>query len=373
MGVRTTLALVPPVRPADQSALAAALGVRTLPPSLESLAHPTVDVVINVKTLEAEAMRLLHPEASDDLIEQTIGTLAPASYRIYSADATDFARFAASMKTCAMPATPELIAAFALAKAKEGRSYNRIVRKLGAIGSTMAMAGIRAPMSDRLVRKAMARIAREYGRFADHQEEAFRPDELRRALPYLDKMAIEKPERAALILAVITTGQATANRRAELTDFDTDDVEKTAVGMRFRVRKTKTRSETDPPAYIDVRRSPDRRTCPVLALERYAEICRLTPGPLFRAVMSDGALRRTRLSPQTVHAFVRELVREAEIGNPKDYGAHSLRIGHVTSSWERGEPIEEIMKRTLQTSVDQAMHYVRPAAFARTTSTRVFE
>ena len=172
---------------------------------------------------------------------------------------------------------------------------------------------------------------------------------------------------------MLSLGVGTALRRESLVALDTDDIELLKRGMRVRVNKTKTTSESDPPIYLDVARVADVRICPVASLERYAKVCRLTPGPLFRGTLPDGSLRRSRLAPSSVLNFVREVVEKAGIGDPKAYGAHSLRAGFITAAYEAGLPMTEIKRTSLHLDDDQAYDYVRPTEFSRTSTRAVFE
>ncbi len=326
-----------------------------------------------MRLLELDAARLLYPDADEELVERIVGTLANGTYRIYSAEMTAYVRYCAAQGEPAVPASAATMARWALSLADSGLSYRRIHRRIYAVRAVTTMLGLPAPTDDRLVTRAFARIARQYGRHADNQRLPFRPDELRRSLPYLDILAQKFPERAALVRAVLALGIATALRRSELVALDTDDIEVVSRGLRVRVRKTKTRSEADPPAYIDVARITDTRICPVQAVLDYAQICRLTPGPLFRGTLPDGSLRNARLGADSVRHIVREVIERAGIGDPNAYGAHSLRIGMMTAAYENRAHLDDMMRVSLHIDEKTAHKYVRPKPFARSMTGVIFE
>lgn len=90
-------------------------------------------------------------------------------------------------------------------------------------------------------------------------------------------------------------------------------------------------------------------TCPVRAIENWQNMGNLgETGPLLRRVDRYGVVHGG-LTPHSVNAIIKALIEQ--VGDPriidvKQYSAHSLRAGFVTTSDEKGTKGRQIMRQT---------------------------
>jgi len=100
--------------------------------------------------------------------------------------------------------------------------------------------------------------------------------------------------------------------------------------------------------------------CAVRALAAWLEAARITSGPIFRAVGSDGRVRTDALSDRSVARIVQKVAAAAGL-DPATLGAHSLRAGFATTAAKKGKSLDAIMRQTLHKSERVARSYVRHA------------
>ena len=67
-----------------------------------------------------------------------------------------------------------------------------------------------------------------------------------------------------------------------------------------------------------------RTTRPVLALENWLKIANIKEGYVFRRVGLYGNIGKSRLSGNAIGAIVKRAVEWGKLGDPDDYGGHSL-------------------------------------------------
>ncbi len=161
---------------------------------------------------------------------------APATERAYAHDWADFAAFCGRHGLAPLPAAPQTLALYlkaletqrsrspaGLAAGTVGLSLPTLRRRLAAIASRHAIAGLETPTDHPLVRKLLRRYSRSRGTVAKKKEPLLieRLPTLLMAMP--DDLAATR-DRALLLL-----GYAGAFRRAELVALDAEQ-------LRFRRR-----------------------------------------------------------------------------------------------------------------------------------------
>lgn len=96
----------------------------------------------------------------------------------------------------------------------------------------------------------------------------------------------------------------------------------------------------------------------VLALKDWMVAAGISSGPVFLRVDRWGKIFKTSISPHSVNEVLKK--RLAEIGlEPRDYSAHGVRAGYITSALKSGIPAPEIMEQTLHRSLDTLMGYFK--------------
>jgi site-specific recombinase XerD len=91
---------------------------------------------------------------------------------------------------------------------------------------------------------------------------------------------------------------------------------------------------------------------------------RIESGPLFRAVRKGNKVQETRLTPRSVCVIVKSYA--AMIGlDAATIGAHSLRLGFLTSAARRGASVFKMRDVSRRKSMDVLQSYVRDADLFR--------
>ena len=170
--------------------------------------------------------------------------------------------------------------------------------------------------------------------------------------------SLEGPIAAARDKALVLVGFAGALRRSELAAIQYSDVTWHKKGITIRLRRSKTDQE-GAGREVEILWGESDKTCPVLALEDWLKISGIREGPVFRKVGQHGTIGRKALHPNSVGRLVQELVTDAGISSPKEYGGHSLRAGFVTEASANEATNEQIMKQTGHKTTTMVRRYSR--------------
>jgi site-specific recombinase XerD len=159
-------------------------------------------------------------------------------------------------------------------------------------------------------------------------------------------------DRAILLLAFSLAG-----RRSELVALDVEDIEECPEGLRVRIRRSKTDQEGIGATVAVCRGS---IADPVAAVLDYIKAASITSGPMFRRIRRGNHITDHRLGAQTICKLVKD--QAAKLGlDPKQYGAHSMRAGFLTSAAAKGANLFKMMDVSRHKSVDTLRGYVRSA------------
>jgi len=293
---------------------------------------------------------------------------APATERAYAHDWNDFAAFCARHALEALPASPQTLALYLKALETRrsrspagirtrtvGLSLPTLRRRLAAIASRHAMAGLETPTDHPLVRKLLRRYSRSRGTAAKKKEPL-----LVERLPAL-LMAMPDDLPATRDRALLLLGYAGAFRRAELVAVDVDHLRFSKAGLYVWIAAAKNDPRKKGRELYVPRLSPtssQAQLCAVAALERWLEAVG-EAGPVFRTFDLRGRMKETRLDPGDVARIVRRRVAAAGIDG--DFAGHSLRRGFITNAAKKKIPIESIKRVTGQRSSGIVLDYVAAA------------
>jgi site-specific recombinase XerD len=161
--------------------------------------------------------------------------------------------------------------------------------------------------------------------------------------------------------ALLLLGFAGAFRRSELIALDIEDLEFCEHGLLVTIRKSKTDQEGDGVTIAIARGS---SACPVNAVQDWIAAGQIASGPLFRPVSKKGRVLSRRLSDRAVADLVKAYARLAGM-KARDFNAHSLRSGFLTSVARRGASIFKMMDVSRHKSVETLRAYVRDAELFR--------
>ena len=274
---------------------------------------------------------------------------AEATRKAYRTDFALFQQWATHRGVSALPATPEVVAAFLAAEAERGTKPATISRRVAAIRYAHRLAGLPAPTDDERVRATVRGIRREKG-VAPKKKAPATSDKLIAMAAAGDGSITALRDRALLLL-----GFAGAFRRSELVALDVSDLAEVDGGLLVTVRQSKTDQEGHGAAVAIV---PGAIACPVTAVREWLRAANIIEGPVFRPINKAGRVLDARLTGRSVANIVK--ARAIKVGlKASDFAGHSLRAGFITSAAARGASLFKMMDVSRHKSVDTLRGYVR--------------
>jgi len=293
---------------------------------------------------------------------------APATERAYVHDWADFTTFCGRHGLALLPAAPQTLALYlkaletqrsrspaGLAAGTVGLSLPTLRRRLAAIASRHATAGLETPTEHSLVRRLLRRYSRARGT-AVRKKEPLLIEQLPAILAAMPDDELATRDRALLLL-----GYAGAFRRSELVALDVEQLRFSKAGCYVWIASAK----NDPRKQgreLFVPRLPATSTkaelCAVAALERWLSIVG-PAGAVFRTFDLRGQLRITRLDSGDVARILRRRTATADVMG--DFAGHSLRRGFITNAAKKKVPIENIKRVTGQRSSGIVLTYIAAA------------
>jgi site-specific recombinase XerD len=276
---------------------------------------------------------------------------ARATREAYRTDFAIFEAWCASRTLVALPALPGTVATFLAAQAEDGAKPSTLSRRLAAIRYVHAGANHPSPTAHETVKATLAGIRRAQGVAPDRKA----PITAERLLQLV--ALVPNTLRGARDRAILLLGFAGAFRRSELAALEVGDIEFLAEGMRVKIRRSKTDQEGAGQHVAIVRGA---SACPVEAVRQWLERAEITAGPVFRPVRKGGRLMKEPLTPHSVCMIVKTYAGHAGF-DAREFSAHSLRAGFLTSAAMRGASIFKMMDVSRHKSVDTLRSYVRDA------------
>lgn len=273
---------------------------------------------------------------------------AENTVRAYAADMRHFVAWGGRV-----PASPNTIAEY-LADLSSTHRYSSIARRKAAISAAHRERGYENPCSSNVVRSVLKGVRRRI----------LKPPRQMRPLLWPQVLQLAEGNGKNLTglraRAVLLLGFAGAFRRAELTALTVEDVGWRRNDLVVRLPRSKGDQEG---AGQEVTIA-NARSGPVgKALLGWLSAARIASGPIFRRI--HGSVVAAEPMPASgVTALVK-----AQLGNvgidPRDYGAHSLRAGFVTSAALEGVPLWRIKRHTRHSRDTMVETYVREEGAAR--------
>jgi len=243
-----------------------------------------------------------------------------------------------------------------LAAGTVGLSLPTLRRRLAAIASRHATAGLETPTEHSLVRRLLRRYSRARGT-AVRKKEPLLIEQLPAIL-----MAMPDDELATRDRALLLLGYAGAFRRSELVALDVEQLRFSKAGCYVWIASAKNDARKTG-RELFVPRLPATSTkaelCAVAALDRWLTIVG-PAGPVFRTFDLRGQLTIMRLDSGDVARVLRR--RSASAGLHGDFAGHSLRRGFITNAAKKKVPIENIKRVTGQRSSGIVLSYIAAAS-----------
>ncbi len=286
-----------------------------------------------------------HHHLTPKLSDYLRAALSDNSRRAYQSDLTHFLTWGGSI-----PATQEVVACYLVTHAEQ-YSMATLARRVVSISKAHTAQGLISPTDSEFVRMALRGIRHTHGSAQRQVAPAIKED----LLLMVAGLAGTKGVRDKALLLV---GFAGAFRRSELVALTILDIEYVKQGLVVHVR----RSKTDQDGRGRKIAIPFARgaVCPVLALQNWLEVSRITEGPIFRPVNRQGDIADSRLTAQSVALVIKERAKAAGLDSSR-YAGHSLRAGLVTSAAQMGVSSWKIQQQTGHKSEAMLARYIRDA------------
>jgi len=278
---------------------------------------------------------------------------AAATRRAYRSDWTLYTAWCDARGWCALPATPETVAAYLAAEAEQGRKVSTIRRRVAAIRLAHRLCDHEPPTNAELVRGTLHGIARTHGA-APRQKAPALAEVLRAMVDTLDAATHQGRRDRALL----TLGFAGALRRAELAALRVEDLEEVPRGLRVHVRQSKTDAEGLGQIVPVIR---GEVYCPVRAVRDWLAGAAIIQGPVFRRMYRGDVVSGESLSAHSIAAVVKRCALAVGL-DPDDYAGHSLRSGFMTSAALAKASLFKMMEVSRHKDPKTVMIYVRRSA-----------
>jgi site-specific recombinase XerD len=291
---------------------------------------------------------VLSAEELEGIREHVSRSRAASTVKAYKSHLRGWARWCEDTgRMSTMPAKPKAVSAYLSALAKKGASVRTIDAAAAALRYAHAQAGHASPTDTPLVKATLSGIRRDekYNK-SPVKKTPVTLDDLRCMLSHVNRETLTGKRDAALLL----TGFSCGLRRSELTGLLVSDVRFKRGVMTIELHKTKT-DQTAEGYLIDVpEMSHDPAVCPVAAMREWLTVSKITglDAAVFVSVDQWGHRRDRPLTGQVVSTLIKALATKCGL-EAREFGAHSLRRGLVTSATEAGQEPAKTAKITRQT------------------------
>jgi site-specific recombinase XerD len=272
-------------------------------------------------------------------------SLSNSTRKAYRSDLSHFISWGGTV-----PATPEMIAVYLAAHA-DLHAPATLARRLVSISKAHRAQALPSPTTTELVRATLRGIRHIHGSAQRQVAPAVKEDVLAMVAGLTGIKGVR--DKALLLI-----GFAGAFRRSELVSLTVADIEQAKQGLVIQLIRSKTDQEgRGRKVAIPYARG---AVCPVLTLQQWLEVAKITEGPVFRAVNRHGAISDSALTPQAVALVIKARARAVGL-DPGKYAGHSLRAGLVTSAAQLGVSSWKIRQQTGHKSDALLARYIRDA------------
>ena len=260
--------------------------------------------------------------------------------KAYASDWSQFRSWCETRGLCPHPASSATLIAYLTDQADTGMKVSTLRRRVSSISHYhQATFADLDPTKTEETKTLVKGIRRQLGA-AMRKAPPLLSSTLKTMLATLDLEKMQGQRDRALI----TLGFAAALRRSELVALCVEDLTWRKQGVTLLIRRSKTDQEALGES-ISLHRG-KTEFCPVNALRTWCDLAQITTGPIFRA----------------------------EVPDPGEFSAHSLRSGMITTAIVNGCSAFEIMEVSRHKSEAVFRGYVqraRVAAYSNQTTTRL--
>ena len=303
------------------------------------------DIITDIKALQEETLVNLQNSKANNTI------------RAYKSDFNDFSLFCAQNGFKSLPSQPNIVSLYLTHLSTKDAKMSTLKRRLVSIGVIHKLKGHYLDTKHPSIIENIMGIKRRKGSV----QKGKKPILINSLKSIIDVIDQQKKEQIKILRdrSIILIGFSGGFRRNEIVSLDYDDLDFVQEGLKISLR----RSKTDQFGEGSLKALPyvnNTKYCPVLSLQKWLEISKISTGPLFRRFTKGSNLSENRLTDQTVTLLIKEYLKLAGIDN-KNYSGHSLRSGFATTAAESGAEERSIMAMTGHKSTEMVRRYIKEA------------
>ena len=297
----------------------------------------------------------------EKLEEETILNLQNSkslnTLRAYKSDFRDFHLFCIQKKFKSLPSEPKIVSLYLTYLSNKDCKISTIKRRLVSIGVVHKLKGHYLDTKHPSIVENLMGIRRRKGSIQKGKKPLL-INNLKELINVIDE---EKKEEIIKLRdrTIILIGFSGGFRRNEIVSLDFIDLDFVNEGVKINIKKSKTdqygEGSIKALPYFD-----NNKYCPVVSLQKWLNISKITSGSLFRRLSKGGKLTESRLTDQTVALLLKKYLNLVGIES-KNYSGHSLRSGFATSAAESGAEERSIMAMTGHKSTEMVRRYIKVA------------
>jgi site-specific recombinase XerD len=303
------------------------------------------DIFTNIKALQEETLLNLQSSKANNTI------------RAYKSDFKDFSLFCTQNGFKSLPSDPKIVSLYLTHLSTKNIKISTLRRRLVSIGVIHKLKGHYLDTKHPSIIENVMGIKRRKGSIQKGKKPLLINNlkKIINVIDYINDEEIKKLRDRSILLIGFSGGF----RRNEIVSLDYNDLDFVSEGLKINLK----RSKTDQFGEGSVKGLPyfeKPQYCPVVSIQRWIEITKITSGPIFRRFIKGSKLSENRLTDQSVALIIKKYLKLAGIDS-KNYSGHSLRSGFATSAAESGVEERSIMAMTGHKSTEMVRRYIKEA------------
>ena len=303
------------------------------------------NIVTDIKALQEETLLNLRSSKAVNTV------------RAYKSDFKDFGLFCVKNGFKNLPTEPKIVSLYLTHLSTKDIKISTIKRRLVSIGVIHKIKGHYLDTKHPIIIENLLGIKRRKG-IVQKGKKPILINDLKKLIDVINEQKIEDIKKLR-DKSIILIGFSGGFRRNEIVSLDYDDLDFVPEGLKINLRRSKTDQFGEGLVkglpYFD-----NSEYCPVVSVQKWIKISKITTGPLFRRFTKGSNLSENRLTDQTVALLIKEYLQLAGIDS-KNYSGHSLRSGFATTAAESGAEERSIMAMTGHKSTEMVRRYIKEA------------
>ena len=306
---------------------------------------PKSEISLDIKKLQEETILNLQSSKAQNTV------------RAYKSDFNDFNLFCLKNGLKSLPTDPKIVSLYLTHLSTKEAKMSTLKRRLVSIGVIHKLKGHYLDTKHPSIIENIMGIKRRKGSI----QKGKKPLLINNLKLIINAIDQQKKEDLKKIRdrSIILIGFSGGFRRNEIVSLDFDDLDFVEEGLKINLKRSKTdqfgEGTTKGLPYFD-----NPEYCPVISIQKWIEISRISSGSLFRRFTKGSKLSENRLTDQSVALIIKEYLELAGIDS-KNYSGHSLRSGFATSAAESGAEERSIMAMTGHKSTEMVRRYIKEA------------